>query len=89
MTVDQKEKQEIFDQFGATEDDTGSAPVQVAVLTHRIAELTDHLKEHPNDHDGRQGLLTMVGRRKRLLDYLRMNDTESYREVVDELGLRH
>lgn len=89
MTLDASQKQEIFDEFGKHEDDRGSAPVQVAVLTHRIAELTDHLKEHPNDHDGRQGLLTMVGRRKRLLDYLRMNDTERYREVVDELGLRH
>lgn len=89
MTLDAEGKKKLVEQFGQHEGDTGSASVQVAVLTRRIADLTDHLREHPQDHDCRQGLLDMVGRRKRLLDYLRLNDTDRYRRVVDELGLRH
>lgn len=89
MSIATEKKQEIIDKFGQHEDDHGSAAVQVAILTHRIEELTDHFEEHPQDHHGRRGLLQMVGRRRRLLDYLRDNDVEEYRRVVDELGLRH
>ncbi|MDQ4065923.1 MAG: 30S ribosomal protein S15 [Actinomycetota bacterium] len=68
--------------------DTGSPEVQVALLSRRISELTEHLKTHPKDHHSRRGLLRMVGRRKRLLDYLRREDIERYRALIAKLGLR-
>ena len=71
------------------ESDTGSAKVQVAVLTERINYLTDHFREHRKDHHSRRGLLKMVGRRKRLLTYLRRTDVETYRQLVQQLGLRY
>jgi small subunit ribosomal protein S15 len=71
------------------EKDTGSAKVQVAVLTERINYLTDHFRVHRKDHHSRRGLLKMVGKRKRLLNYLRQTDVESYRKLVQELGLRY
>ena len=71
------------------ESDSGSTKVQVALLTERINSLTDHFRQHVKDHHGRRGLLKMVGRRRRLLDYLRRNDVESYRRIVQDLGLRH
>ena len=70
------------------ETDTGSTEVQVALLTARINHLTEHLKVHSKDHHSRRGLLTMVGRRRRLLDYLRRNDVERYRALIAKLGLR-
>ena len=70
------------------ETDTGSPEVQVALLTERVNHLTDHLKVHPKDHHSRRGLLVLVGRRRRLLDYLRRNDVERYRALIAELGLR-
>jgi len=70
------------------ETDTGSPEVQVALLTERINHLTEHLKVHVKDHHSRRGLLTMVGRRRRLLDYLRRNDVERYRALIAKLGLR-
>jgi small subunit ribosomal protein S15 len=69
--------------------DTGSAPVQIAVLTERIEYLKGHFKEHSKDHHSRRGLLKMVGKRKRLLSYLRRTDVESFRKIVQELGLRY
>ena len=69
--------------------DTGSARLQVALLTERINSLTDHFRTHPKDHHGRRGLLKMVGLRRRLLTYLRRNDLEIYRALIQELGLRH
>ena len=69
--------------------DTGSAQVQVAVLTERINYLTDHFREHKKDHHSRRGLLKMVGERRRLLNYLRRTDVETYRKIVQELGLRY
>lgn len=69
--------------------DTGSAKVQVALLTERINSLTDHFRVHVKDHHGRRGLLKMVGQRKRLLTYLRNNDLTTYRALIQELGLRH
>ena len=87
--VDKVKKQEIIEKFSRRENDQGSAPVQVALLTARIQELTDHFREHPKDHHGRRGLLKMVGRRRRQLNYLRRTDIERYRSVIQELGLRH
>ena len=83
-----KSTQTIIDEFGTHATDTGSPEVQVALLTERINHLTDHLKTHPKDHHGRRGLLMLVGRRRRLLDYLRAQNVDRYRAVVSELGLR-
>ena len=69
--------------------DTGSSRVQIAVLTERINYLTDHFKQHANDHHSRRGLLKMVGKRRRLLDYLKRSDVDGYRRVIQDLGLRH
>lgn len=71
------------------ETDTGSSRVQIAVLTERINYLTDHFKQHANDHHSRRGLLKMVGKRRRLLDYLKRSDVDGYRKVIQDLGLRH
>lgn len=71
------------------ETDTGSTKVQISLLTARINSLTDHFRTHAKDHHGRRGLLKMVGQRRRLLDYLRRTDLAGYRQLVDELGLRH
>jgi small subunit ribosomal protein S15 len=69
--------------------DTGSAKVQVALLTERINYLTDHFRTHPKDHHSRQGLLKMVGKRRRLLEYMKRTDLETYRQLIQDLGLRH
>ncbi|MXX68439.1 MAG: 30S ribosomal protein S15 [Gemmatimonadales bacterium] len=82
-------KQEIIEGFSRRENDQGSAPVQIALLTARIEELTGHFRDHPKDHHSRRGLLKMVGRRRRLLNYLRRTDLDRYRTVIEELGLRH
>jgi len=89
MTLGTEEKSKIVEKFGAHEGDSGSAPVQVAQLTARIEELTEHFRTHPKDHHSRRGLLKMVGRRRRLLEYLKRTDMASYRNVIKELGLRH
>jgi small subunit ribosomal protein S15 len=78
----------IIEEFGMHATDTGSPEVQVALLTERINHLTDHLKGHAKDHHGRRGLLMMVGKRRRLLDYLRNQDVERYRTIISRLGLR-
>jgi small subunit ribosomal protein S15 len=78
----------VIDEFGSHATDTGSPEVQVALLTERINHLTEHLKVHAKDHHSRRGLLMMVGRRRRLLDYLRDQDVERYRAVIARLGLR-
>ena len=88
MTLTKDAKTEIIGQYARSEGDTGSAEVQVAVLTKRIADLTEHLKLHTKDHASRRGLLQMVGRRRRLLEYLKREDIERYREVIAKLGLR-
>ncbi|MBW3663621.1 MAG: 30S ribosomal protein S15 [Actinobacteria bacterium] len=82
------ERSEIVAKFARSEGDTGSPEVQVALLTKRIDHLTEHLKEHKHDHHSRRGLLQMVGRRRRLLNYLRDKDIERYRALIAELGLR-
>jgi small subunit ribosomal protein S15 len=83
-----KDKQEIIARFAREEGDTGSPEVQVALLTQRIAHLTEHLKTHYHDHHSRRGLLMLVGQRRRLLNYLRDKDIERYRSLISELGLR-
>lgn len=86
--ISKEQKQELVDQFGEHENDTGTTEVQIAIFTHRINALTEHLKDHPKDHSTRRGLLKMVGKRRRLLNYLMDNDIERYRSIVSELGLR-
>ncbi len=82
------EKKEIIDEFGLSPEDTGSPEVQVAILTHRIDQLTEHLKVHRHDEHSRRGLLKMVGRRRRHLSYLQGVDPERYRDLIQRLGLR-
>jgi small subunit ribosomal protein S15 len=81
-------KEELIGRFGRADGDTGSAEVQVALLTERINHLTEHLRAHTKDHHSRRGLLMMVGKRRRLLRYLQSADLDRYREVVSQLGLR-
>lgn len=83
-----KDTKTVIDEFGSHATDTGSPEVQVALLTERINHLTEHLKVHAKDHHSRRGLLMMVGRRRRLLDYLNDQDVERYRAVIARLGLR-
>ena len=84
----QAEKQAIMKEYATHEGDTGSPEVQIAVLTKRINDLTEHLKEHHKDHHSRRGLLKMVGQRRRLLAYLKKVDIERYRSLIERLGLR-
>jgi small subunit ribosomal protein S15 len=88
MTVTQERKRELVEQFGSEAGDTGRTEVQVALLTERIAALTEHLRAHRKDHHSRRGLLMLVGKRRRLLSYLQRADLERYRSLVRELGLR-
>ena len=88
MPTDVATKQKIISEYATTEGDTGSPEVQVALLTHRIAHLTEHLKEHKHDHHSRRGLLLLVGQRRRLLNYLQNNDIGRYRSLIERLGLR-
>ena len=83
-----KTKEELIKEYGKSDNDTGSTEVQVALLTKRIDDLTGHLKEHKKDHHTRRGLLMIVGKRKRLLQYLENQDVERYRSLIDKLGLR-
>ncbi len=88
MTMTAEEKAEITARFGKDERDTGATEVQIALLTRRINHLTEHLREHKHDYHSRQGLLKMVGRRRRLLKYLQKKDVERYRALIAKLGLR-
>lgn len=88
MTMTSERKREIAAKFGSSETDTGNTKVQVALLTERINHLTEHLREQRSDHHSRRGLLMLVGRRRRFLDYLQRNDLEGYRALIKELGLR-
>ncbi len=83
------EKAPIVEKHRTHETDTGSSTVQVALLTERINYLTDHFREHKKDNHSRRGLLKMVGRRRRLLDYMKRTDLDGYRKLIQELGLRH
>jgi small subunit ribosomal protein S15 len=88
MALDKKTKDEITKKFQLHEKDTGSADVQIAILTERITELTDHLKDSPHDHSSRLALLKLVGQRRKLLDYLNSTDTERYKNLITKLNLR-
>ncbi len=88
MTLTSERKAELIEKFGDSAQDTGKAEVQVALMTERITQLTDHLRTHKKDHHSRRGLLMLVGRRRRLLNYLQRDDLERYRAVIRELGLR-
>jgi small subunit ribosomal protein S15 len=88
MTLTVEEKRDIVDKFGKSERDTGSPEVQVALLTARINQLTEHLREHRHDHHSRRGLLMLVGQRRRLLNYLQRKQLDRYRSLISELGLR-
>ena len=88
MALLKEQKSQVIQDFRRNDEDTGSPEVQVAVLSRRIQELTEHLKTHTKDHHSRRGLLQMVGKRRRLLGYLRREDISRYRELIQRLGLR-
>ena len=88
MSITAEKKQELIKEFGTNEGDTGSADVQVAILTERINNLTEHMKIHKKDFHSRRGLLIMVGQRRRLLDYLKRTETARYDSLIKSLGLR-
>ncbi len=86
--ITKERKSELVEEYGDSPNDTGTAEVQIAIFTERISNLTDHLKDHPNDHSTRHGLLKLVGKRRRLLNYLKDKDIERYRTLIQDLGLR-
>lgn len=86
--MDQSERTAVIEEYRTHETDSGSSEVQIALLTARISELTDHLREHKHDHSTRRGLLKLVGQRRRLLNYLNSEDVNRYRTLVSKLGLR-
>lgn len=88
MSITQEKKTELIGEFKRADGDTGSPEVQIAVLSHRISNLTEHLKHHEKDHASRRGLLMLVSRRRRLLNYLKNNDEERYQAIIERLGLR-
>lgn len=88
MPLDRDQKSEIVQKYSRGENDTGSVEVQVALITHRVRELTEHLKAHQHDHHSRRGLKKLVGQRRRLLRYLQNNDLSRYRDLIENLGLR-
>lgn len=88
MTYTSEDKKTLIDQYRIHESDTGSPEVQIGLLTHRITYLTDHLKTHKKDHHSRRGLLVLVGRRRRLLNYVKSKDVQRYRTIIETLGLR-
>jgi small subunit ribosomal protein S15 len=88
MTLTAERKRELTERFGKGPEDTGSTEVQIAMLTDRINHLTEHLRTHRKDHHSRRGLLMLVGKRRRFLNYLQRNNLERYRELIKELGLR-
>ncbi len=88
MSITSERKTELIKEFSRGDSDTGSPEVQIAMLSHRIASLTEHLKSHHKDHASRRGLLMMVSRRRRLLDYLKRIDSGRYQEIIEQLGIR-
>jgi len=88
MSITSEQKTEVIGEYRQNDEDTGSPQVQIAVLTHRIVNLTEHFKTHPKDHASRRGLLMLVSRRRRLLDYLRRTNLESYRDLLGRLSIR-
>ena len=88
MTITKQQKAQAISDFRRAESDTGSPEVQIAILTRRIEQLTEHLKDNQKDHAGRRGLLQMVSRRRKLLDYLKSKDLEKYQEILERLSIR-
>ena len=88
MVLSTQDKQELIEKYKLHESDTGSPEVQIGLLSHRIQYLTEHLKVHKKDHHSRRGLLMLVGRRRRLLNYVKNNDVQRYRTIIETLGLR-
>ncbi len=88
MSLDAATKKQIIDEYATGDGDTGSPEVQVALLSRRISDLTEHLKEHKHDHHSRRGLLLLVGQRRRLLNYLQKTEIARYRSIIERLGLR-
>jgi small subunit ribosomal protein S15 len=88
MTMEKSRKNEIIEEFGLHPDDTGSPEIQIALMTERIKDLTEHLRDNSKDHSSRQGLLALVGRRSSLLKYLRRKDEDRYQKLIRELGIR-
>ena len=88
MSITQERKAELINEFGKNEKDSGSASVQVAILSERIRNLTEHLKDHKKDFGSRRGLLAMVGQRRSLLDYIKAGDIAAYKDLIEKLGLR-
>ncbi|PYQ51163.1 MAG: 30S ribosomal protein S15 [Acidobacteria bacterium] len=88
MPTTKQHKTDLISQYRTHNDDTGSPEVQIALLSNRITYLTEHFKSHAKDHHSRRGLLKLVGRRRRLLDYLKKTDQERYRSIIDKLGIR-
>jgi len=88
MSLTKENKKDVIKAFGRSEKDTGSAEVQIALLTRRIEDLTGHFKSNPKDHNSRRGLLKLVGQRRRLLNYMRKTDIAKYREIINKLSLR-
>ncbi|HMB92215.1 MAG TPA: 30S ribosomal protein S15 [Rhodothermales bacterium] len=86
--ITKEKKQELISKYGKSDSDTGTAEVQIAIFTTRINELTEHLQQHPKDHATRRGLLRLVGKRRRLLNYLMNSEIERYRSITKELGIR-
>jgi len=88
LTLVKEDKKKVIEKFKTHENDTGSSEVQIAILTKKINRLNEHLKENKKDHHSRRGLVIMVGKRKRLLGYLKSNDIAKYKKIIEELGLR-
>lgn len=88
MAITKEKKEELVKKYGGSKENTGSTEAQIAILTARINDLTGHLKDNVQDHSTRRGLLQMVGKRRRLLNYLKKNDIEKYRELISDLGIR-
>jgi len=88
MTITKERKQEIIEEYGGASENSGSTEAQIAIFTERINDLTDHLRNHEKDHASRRGLLKMVGKRRRLLNYLKEKDIDAYRELISDLGIR-
>ena len=88
MAQTKEQREQVISDYRTHDTDTGSSDVQVALLTHRINDLTGHFKTHLKDHHGRRGLLKMVGQRRRLLDYLKRHDADRYRQLIERLGIR-
>lgn len=88
MSITKERKEELVEKYGGSKDNTGSTEAQIAIFTERINDLTDHLKDNDQDHASRRGLLKLVGKRRKLLDYLKKKDIEKYRELISDLGIR-